>query len=489
MKDTTIESFYFLLRFNARFLYALLQTIQPELDLDDNGEDLPSENETSRPGRAPERITAVARRILPAIRQYSVWLITRAPIITATAKGHPSSMYIQEMLHVYANVLTKLIHVFPVQELPMVGYLLEEDEATVGFKPFHDPSLPASCNFYMGQNGLPKPRSTDAGIERSHPNVEMKSRIRNLLVCALVNHREHDFPAVFNANTLEFTFASDSPQTSSFTNTDLTPSTSTNSERAKGRSKAPASVTNSSQELAQPKSAGVSDSHQSMDTNMHRMVDSLYEPSSRIPHASNETSYGMHTRTANEIFGPINRNGYQPARINTQGVIASLPGITNSPFTPQPNELAHHSPKYESAYMGRNISPMHLANSNPQGGMVSYQSTPWGTIASRQPNSSNSQGVSDALQESLAQKFKPMSISSSGFSSSSSIYAGTQKCDPSTRGAASDRAPFVATTDNTTSYTGASSFDRNAMLQSSIWDNNLSTWGEIGKTPPGGQRG
>jgi hypothetical protein len=489
VKEMTIESFYFLLRFNARFLCVLLQTIQPELELDDAGEDLPSENRTSRSGRAPERITTVARRILPAIRQYSIWLVSRAPIITATAKNHPSSVYIQEMLRVYASVLTKLIHVFPVQELPVVGYLLEEDEATVGFKPFRDPSLPANCNFYIGQNGLPKPRSTDRGVERSHPNVEMKSRIRNLFVCALVNHREHDFPAVFNADTLEFTFAGDSPQTSSFTNTDFTPSTSTNSERAKGRLKTPVSATNSSQGLAQSKSTGVSDSHQSMDTNMQRMVSSLYEPSSRAPSASNETSYGMHTRTANEVFAPINRNGYQPARISTQGVIASLPGITNSPFAPQPNELGHHSPQYETAYMGRNISPMHLANSSPQGAMASYHSSAWGTSASRQPNSSASERVAAELQDSLTRQFKPMSISSSGFSSSSSIYAGTQQCDPSARGGAWGRPPFAATTDDTTRYTGTSSFDRNAMLQSSILDNNQSTWADIGQTPPGGQRG
>lgn len=490
VKDTTIESFYFLLRFNARFLSVLLQTIRPELEFDDAGEDLPSESGTSRPGRSPERITAIARRILPAIRQYSIWLISRAEIIAATAKDHPVGVYVQEMLRVYAGVLTRLLHIFPVRELPMVGYLLEEDEATIGFRPFRDPSLPVECNFYTKQDGSLKPRSVDAGVERSHPNVEMRSRIRNLLICALVNHRDNSFPAVFNASTMAFTFAGDSPETSSFTNTDLTPSTSARSERANGRSQAPASTADSSQGITRPTSTVASESHHSMGTDMHRMVDNLLEPSSRAPSASNETSYGMHTRTANEVFAPIGGNSYQPARINTQGVLASLPGITTSPFTPQPNELAHHSPQYENAYMGRNISPMNAANPSPRGGVGSHQSPTWGAMASRQPNSSSSQSVNNALQQSLAQQFTPMSISSSGFSGSSSIYAGTQPVDPSSRGGPWGRPPFAASTDNnTTRYTGASSFDRNAMLQSSFWDNNSSPWGDNGQTPPGGQRG
>jgi hypothetical protein len=490
-KDTTIDSFYFYLRFNIRFLSVLLQTIQPELEIDDTGEDLPGESGVPRPGQSRERITAVARRILPALRQYSLWLVSREKIILAPLQDKQTTLHAQEMLRVYASVLTKLFHLSPIEELPVVSYLLEEDEATLGFTPFLDTNIPPQCHFYMGNNGLLKPRSTDGGVERNHPNIEMKSRIRDIFVCALVNQRKKDFPVALNTNTLEFTFTEHSP--ASNLTKDGTPSTSTSPKRVNSRFKNPAFVTDSRQDINHAKSVPASDSHQSMDTDMHRMVDNLLEPSPGVPPESNETSYGMHTRTANEIFAPISRNGYQPTRINTQGILPSLPGIWNSPFTPQPNELAHHSPQHENAYMGRNISPTQLANAGQKAGMTSYrntQSSSWGTAGSRQPSNSSTQAVNNLLQESLSQQFMPMSISSA-FSSSSSIYANTPHGEQIPSGGGGGKSSLAAATDNnTTTYAGASDFDRNTMLQSSIWDNNSQpSWDGNVQTPPRGQGG
>ena len=371
-----------------------------------------------------------------------------------------------------------------------MNYLLEEDEATLGFRPFLDGHIPPQCRFYMGDNGLLKPRNTDGGVERNHPNIEMKSRIRDLFLCALVNQRKKDFPVALNTDTLEFKFNEYSPANTQ-TN-DATPSTTTSPKHVNGSFKFPTSVDDSMQDINCTKSVPASDSHQSMDTDMHRMVDSLLEPSPGVRSESNETSYGMHTRTANEIFAPIDRNGYQPARINTQGILPSLPGIWSSPFTPQPNELAHHSPQHENAYKARNISPIQLANPGQQERATSYrntQSSSWGTAGSRQPGNSSTQAVNHVLQESLAQQFMPMSISSA-FSSSSSIYANTPHGERIASGVGRGRSSFTAGTDNnTTAYAGASDFNRNTMLQSSLWDNGQPSWGSNGQTPPGGQRG
>jgi hypothetical protein len=491
-KASSIESFYFFLRFNVRFLNVLLQTIQPELEVQDAGEDLPGETGAPRPGRAPEMITVITRRVLPAFRQYSIWLVSRALIIIATVRNQSISVFIQEMWRSYANVLTKLIHIFPVKELPIVNYLLEEDEATVGFMPFREPSLPPECNFYSGADGLPKPRSSDTGIERNHPNIEMKARIRDILFCTSVMQQRENFPIELNTSTLEFTFSDDSIQSTSFSYV-ATPTTSASPKRrVKGGLKLPQSAHDSNQDVVHPGSVAATDSHQSMDTDMHRMVDDLLGPSTGAQSQSNETSYGMHDPTANEIFASVARNGYQVPHINTQGMLPSLPGIWSSPFTPQPNELPHHSPKRES--FGRNISPIQLVNSGQQDGFASYksiQNSASGTANSRRPSNPNAKAVNSILQESLVKEFVPMSITSSSFTNSSSIYANTPQgggrvSKESTWGKSSYGASH---NNNTTAYGGAGDFERNAMLQSSIWENSQPSWGGHIQTPPGGQRG
>ena len=466
--------------------------MQPELEVQDAGEDLPSETGPSQPGRAPEMITVITRRVLPAFRQYSIWLVSRALIIIATVRNQSISPFIKEMLRGYASVLTKLIHLFPVKELPIVNYLLEEDEATVGFMPFRDPSLPPECNFYGCEDGLPKPRSSDAGIERNHPNIEMKGRIRDILLCALVMRQKENLPLELNTSTLEFKFSDDSNQSTDFSYA-ATPTNSTSPRRrAKGGLKVPQSATDSSQDIVRAGSVQANHSHQNMDTDMHRMVDSLLGPSPGGHSVSNETSYGMHDHTADEIFNSIGRNDFQPPRINTQGMLPSLPGIWSSPFTPQPNELSHHSPKRES--LGRSIPPIQLATSGQQDGFVSYQSTQnsaSGAACSRRPSNPDTEAVNSILQESLAKQFMPMSITPSAFTNSSSIYANTPHggerfAKDSTWGKSSYNMNHE---NNTTAYAGASDFERNAMLRSSIWDNSQPSWGGYVQTPPGGQRG
>lgn len=486
MKESSVESFYFFLRFNVRFLGVLLQTIQPELEVEDNGEDLPGEGGVPRPGRAPERITAITRRVLPALRQYSIWLVSCAPIINASVHKQSIASYIQEVWRMYASVLTKLIRVFPVTELPIVNYLLEEDETTVGFMPFRDPSLSAECDLYTGQDGLAKPRSTDPGVERNHPNIEMKGRIRDILLCVLVMRQKQDLPIDLNTSTLDFTFTEGSQQSTGFGPSDATP-TSTSPVHVKRTVKAPEPIPDTSQDDMRAKNATPSDSHQSMDTDMHRMVDSLLEASNEEYPRSNETSYGMHTETANEIFRSMGgHSGYQPPHINTQSKLPILPSILNSPFALQPNEMAVHSPTHEST--SRNLFSMQSGNPGQQDRKASYKdsrSASWGKPGSIPTSSSTTQAVNSSLQDSHSQQFMP---SVSSFSSSSSIYGNTTRIQPAGNRAATSY--LSSNGNNMTSYPGTRDYNKIMRLQSSIVHNSSQPgWGGNGQTPPGGQRG
>ena len=160
-------------------LFMLLQLLEPEL-AGSRDEDAPDVTGRLKKGNT-ESITAVTRRILPALRQYSTWLVSRAEIITAQKSNFLLNVHIKEMWSMYCSTLSLLVLAFPPENLSEVDYLLEEDAATVGLKPLRDSEL---CKLYTDEEGHLKPRISDPGVQRSHPNLEMVSTCYEiLLIC------------------------------------------------------------------------------------------------------------------------------------------------------------------------------------------------------------------------------------------------------------------------------------------------------------------
>lgn len=83
----------------------------------------------------------------------------------------------------YANTLTLLASTFPVDDLPAIDYLLEEDEDTLGFKPLANEST--MRRYYREGSGIRKPKYHDHGIGTHHSSIEMLGRIRDLLLDGL----------------------------------------------------------------------------------------------------------------------------------------------------------------------------------------------------------------------------------------------------------------------------------------------------------------
>ncbi len=105
-----------------------MQILLPELDDQSLGEDIPTGINGPQLERK-ERITAVARRVLPALRQYSTWLVANTKYILAMSTVQSPettaiSLNIQGMWKIYTAVLTKLVQFFPVEHLASVEYLL-----------------------------------------------------------------------------------------------------------------------------------------------------------------------------------------------------------------------------------------------------------------------------------------------------------------------------------------------------------------------------
>ena len=178
--QANFSSFFYYVRLNVKTFLTLLQVLQPELE-----RYLASEASLEKDDPPFERISAVTRRILPALRHYSSWLLCHSDALLSQHGDNALHVQIKGLWRAYANSLTLLAATFPVSDLPVVHYLLEEDEDTLGFKPFCDAEYREASQrrYYVG--GRVKPRFHDPGVERNHPNTEMMSRIRDFLADGL----------------------------------------------------------------------------------------------------------------------------------------------------------------------------------------------------------------------------------------------------------------------------------------------------------------
>lgn len=155
-------------------MFTLLQVLQPELERQGDTED--DTDMDSNPTTQLDQVSAVARRVLPGLRHYSSWLISNAHILTAQLGDTSLSVQIKELWKIYASTLTLLASTFQVAELPAIEYLLDEDEDTIGFKPFENDR--AKKRYLCQNRDVQKPKWHNEGVERHHPNVEMTGRIR-----------------------------------------------------------------------------------------------------------------------------------------------------------------------------------------------------------------------------------------------------------------------------------------------------------------------
>ena len=127
-------------------------------------------------------LTALVRRLLPAVRVYTSWLAASACLLVPELGDAALTSELKSLWTAYAKALTALVSAFPVQDLPSVGYLLEEDADTVGFKPFENK---IARRWIHGDGGRRKPRRHDPAVDVLGPDTEMLARVRDILTDAL----------------------------------------------------------------------------------------------------------------------------------------------------------------------------------------------------------------------------------------------------------------------------------------------------------------
>lgn len=435
-------------------MFMLLQLLQPELDDASQGQDLPG----AKNDGSTEAITAVTRRILPALRHYSTWLIATAPVIASQIGTASINVHIKQLWESYCQTLTLLMNAFPPQHLNEVDYLLEEDATTVGFKPFRDSK---DCHIYTDENGEVKKRSTDPGVERYHPNVEMAARIRSILQDGVIlataeSNGEKAYPIYMTED--KFRFDEDGSLNLSMERTTEQQSQSPMRPSLPGSEYEHATPFLASKHTQQhsnqrPPSVPPSESQQSFSHSMNQMVDDLLTPSKLQQNANdaNETSYGMHSAASLDLFNNMQLQG-TPDRHQAQAMqrrISGIPGISGFPgltsaFAPRPGELGGMTrsgsipaaglrlpaigqepaprfnapmPSAPSQALPHKSSPNGPWNDNRTPPHINTPPPPLGSQPRPQFN------VAQELQRSLAAEYQPPGLS--GFSNMSSLYQNT----------------------------------------------------------------
>lgn len=128
-------------------------------------------------------LAPVSRRLLPGLRLYSSWLMSRAALLSAHLGDATFREPIKDFWATYVEVLTLILSTTSFANLPQLEYLLEEDEEIIGFGPLQEEQH--QQKFLDPSTLKRKPKHHEQGVKRHHPNVETLCRIRDFVEDAI----------------------------------------------------------------------------------------------------------------------------------------------------------------------------------------------------------------------------------------------------------------------------------------------------------------
>ncbi|EFR00683.1 hypothetical protein MGYG_03688 [Nannizzia gypsea CBS 118893] len=361
-KDTSAQ--VFLRRLNVKFFFTLLQVFLAELEC------------------SADKVTSVAHSILPALRHYSSWLLVNSSVLVSApeTKDSPLCIQVKELWKSYANTLTLLTSTFDIINLPDVEYLLEEDENTLGFKPFAHPNTMRR----YGPPGATKRRQQHTEKATSN-DIEMLFRIRQFVIDGLDLERNERIPiAMVNKEDARlFVYKEEGlPQFSS----------SRSQPRGHGHTLSSTSIDRDEIQKPAPSSSALEDGASiSGSVSMHRMVDNLVEsePAESLTDGDNAPSY--YATVDSNHRRSIVRQGFESAIPGAQGSYhfqsyspgPPLPSIMNTAFAPQPGEAMSPTSRPSTAIPSASPQVLPVGGNNVPPFPSSY-----GSPAFQQPNSS-----------------------------------------------------------------------------------------------------
>lgn len=385
---------------NVRWIVALSRVLQSELQefskaaapAKDTGDVKDGETSTSSGKFSP-----FTENLLPLMRIYLAWLyINRADVVEYQEHlgGHVFDMY-----RILAQALTTITKEFKGQQMVASPYLLPEDVVALGTKPFDEPSMAPVCRLHLafGKDTF-KPHWEDIGVPRNGPDAEMRARVYDLMNCGFSLSLDDAFPLVANPpaegsdGVITISYVEGGKpalpaQNEIIGSQPVQSDAQVNQLEGKLRNLRPASRT----ELPGPKSVqtvgdlgrehtrapsgsaaiegslelptnGIdpleTESELNLDAQMHNMVDDLLEddgsdlmstrPGRGTATQPKTSSYGMHSATAEQVFGGLQTPGRTSdvvfAKANPWGAFVSPPQTVSTrcdPTAPPYSERAH----------------------------------------------------------------------------------------------------------------------------------------------------
>ena len=139
---------------------------------------------SSSPQHAVQSQTAFQDRqyLLQWVRQLSAWLTLRVQILSSKTIDDRLDQYFEKLRQSYEKLLCTLFENFPFAMDFEADYLLEEDEATIGFVPLTEFKCERlRSRYYIDGTATLKPPWHGKSIQRLKPNEEMLARVGDVL--------------------------------------------------------------------------------------------------------------------------------------------------------------------------------------------------------------------------------------------------------------------------------------------------------------------
>lgn len=376
--------YQFTLRFNARFLHTFCKAFESELrEAVSSAEGLVHQLDTAE--TAQEK-PSVVEALLPVLRVYGMWLAARRHEISSMADAFGGA--IPAMVQNVSKIFTLLCaEYYSLENLKSCPYLLPEDIQILGFQPLNEEQLPKHCRAYCSEDGNRKPfsQTLEGCISQSSERI---GRILDILRCAYFLASDSAFPMAYKVDgaTLVFEYqptaerpqAQPSPERDTPQLVDASPA---NDEEAPNQVNTnphepampdvteppPVPEQREASRLLMDSDNDIYEDSEVMDRAAETVLDMVVPflrpptPMHLQPRSPEESSYGMNTSTANDLFGSF-RTEPSPTGSITSGKFEPLPWAWFG--TPNPHASRESArPASQDAQNGRR-SATHSPNAS-----------------------------------------------------------------------------------------------------------------------------
>lgn len=432
------------------------------------------------------KATSTQLMLLPLVRLYASWLVGYRSDVGATT-AEDTKPAVEELGETFAACLTMLVDAYATDDLKIAPHLLPEDHMALGLLPLNSPDIPDSCRLsYDQEKRREKPVSDLYTDRRSDGFADSLARVLDIMYCGYFLSEDKTLPFSLNESNLEFTYGTEHPASQLVTtprmqNPNLNHTTKAQEARPatrdehrspragrsgeahavpagreslSGRGTAHAAPISPARNLGSASTGPVSQALDSLvsgeaparsttsqdgtdydfteNTAVMNMVHEFLAPpvarrnqsQGRSSQAHEDSSYGMNSVTANEVFG-----GLSARNTPTLGSPSAFPGLPwDMVYTPTPNRsMAERSPSTSSAYLSAaaKLSSMTNASSDPsnrQGqAAASFLAAPSPTVQ-QYPQYTTAYSADDLLNAHRAQLLQAFGGRASGSRPTSQDY-------------------------------------------------------------------